>query len=199
MKNLKKTLVFATSILVLLSVTACTNTTTVRHSVDYGKSMQKPMKSLPASAEVHTVDVGYNKQRMHDYESFVEREISLELTKSLRDKGYNTTFTSKRDLHNKRALADYDRLRTRMHDKFDSLYKPLAKDVKEAYSITDKVKLEANWSAKFDNNLVVISKYSEEVKTGGAQARDFLIDAFVGSHHSDIAEASTLYVGIIEF
>ena len=190
------------AVVVLLITTACgSKYNTIRQSPDYNQHKVKHSEIivLPTDAEVNTVDVSGNRERMYDYESYVEDMFSQSLTTTLRIHGYTATSLSKRDIHSKGISGQVLRTKQNYASIRDRLYKSNLMPEEQAFATSENIgKPELNLKSGSKPTLLLLSDYVADVKTSGARTKDVLVDALIGSRSANSADVGKFVVGIVD-
>lgn len=192
------------TIALMLVLTACSNTT-IRKNANFVESdvLAHEIISLPTEAVVNTVDFGGKKERMHDYEYYIEDKINEALIAYLNQNGVGATLLNKKNIHDKGLSKNALMLRESFDANIEELYKAYVMPEEKAFAITNKVDLHNLVLGNKDNQLFLLSNYVADVKTSGARTADFLAgvaSAYFGGHNSsaDQAEAAKIIVGLVD-
>lgn len=180
---------------------ACTEYTSIRRSEDYaGVIDSAPVLDVyPAVANVVTVDVGNNQERMYDYEYRVEGMVADVLLPALQEKGYNVQEIHKKDIKDKKLYELVDQMNGGFKDAYIKAYGPNTSDVETAYKLeSDLGEPALNLAEAVDNDIVVLTRYHEMVKTNGARVRDVAVDMLFGTSSGAVAESASLTIAIVD-
>lgn len=187
--------------LCLLSLTSCKSYTSVRHAPDYKTALAKQpsIVVLPPEVNVYTESFMGQKDRMYDFEYYLEPRIQEAIYNKLKEKGYRAIKLTKRDLKESNLYQDVHALRNKYVDTTKKLYVVQAMQEEHAFNIENSVGDAARTlMEKTGQKVFVLSDYEEVVEGNGARLRDFAIDVLVGSRASSVAENSTLTLGFVD-
>jgi hypothetical protein len=189
--------------IIILSVTACGNKyTTVRQSPSYNRQAvkQKEILILPTDAIVNTVDFAGKKERMYDYESYIDDLINKSLADKLKENGYKVVRLTRKELHDKKISAQVSRLKDKYNTSIDELYSSYVLPVEKAHSISNNIgKQDIDFKNNEQDSLILLSDYTSDVKTSAARTKDVLIDAFLGSRLATSADVAKIIVGLVDY
>jgi hypothetical protein len=189
-------------LLVLVTLVASSCTTTVRHKADYQSSLSGGHNQsliLPPAVEVNIVDLAVKKERLYDYEYHLENIISQDLLIALEKQGLRAKILTRRNLHDQELTRDEAMMRERYVEIREKLYKKIEMNEKQAFNIDENVGPRASLiGSKNDSSLLVILDYIRISKTGGARTADFMMDAFLRTNKTDLADRVVIVVGLIE-
>jgi hypothetical protein len=192
----------------LLLVVACGGShTTMRQSLDYNQQTVKnsTVIILPPEAVVNTVDFSGKKERMYDFESYMEEKISKALVEVLREHGYHPLRLSRKDIHLRKIGRELSRMRQRYDGELDKLYTKDLWPKEEALAISNDIgRHVVDFQNAPANNILLFSNYIASAKTSGARTAEVLTGvmtaAFFGSARisNDPAEFAKLIVSAVD-
>ncbi len=189
------------ALLVLLTLAACAKHTDIRHSADYASVLNRAstVTALPATARVVTSDVSGNEERMYDYEYTVEDKVTQILAGVLRERGYRVKILHKTEIKEKKIYELVDQVNKSYADAHPKAYAPGTSDVKKAFAMDLGLGGAAMTLAEQSGEeIAVLSKYNEVVKTNGARAKDMAMDILFGTSAGAVAESAVLTVSIVD-
>lgn len=125
---------------------------------------------LPPKVEVNLLDTSNKKERMYDYEYFLEGVIANELANALNEQNISARVMTRRELHEAKAEEDFAKLKNSSKRMMSSLYeKPMKKE--EAYNINSRMSdLPKNLEQKLKGNILAFVEYDQISKTAGLKA-----------------------------
>lgn len=189
-------------ILIILTASGCAKMTTQRHSSDFASIIKegRDVVVIPPKVEVNMVDVVGKKQRMHDYEDYLENIIREEAVKAIQDKGFRVKKLHRREIWEQQLSEDFVRLQQAFNTSKDKLYSRSLWEEEKAFSISETLGMPATvFGEKTNSNLLFFIDYEGAIKTNGARARDFVISILANSSTAvEDADASFLLVGIVD-
>lgn len=189
------------TLLAMFSLAACAEHTDIRHSADYASILDRAsgVTAVPATARVVTSDVSGNEERMYDYEYTVEDQITQIMVPVLRERGYRVKELRKAEIKEKKLYELVDQVNKSFANAYPKAYAPGTSDVKKAFALQlDLGDSAITLAEKSGEEIVVLSKYNEVVKTNGARAKDMAMDILFGTHAGAVAESAVLTVAIVD-
>ena len=120
--KIKNILIAALSILLV----SCAGVPSYRHTSNFGMKLSqgKSVYVLPADVEIYSVDSSNKRERLDNYEYFMEDIIKDEATSKLNSINFKAKFLSKRDIHQAKISKYLPQLMSDYQVKHSSLYDP---------------------------------------------------------------------------
>ena len=197
---MKKTYSFCLAVF-LLFLTSCTKNTTIRHRSDYAKILKNShtIAVLPAKAEVNMVGVGGSKERMYDYEYYIEESIFKAAKPLLKQKGYKVKLLNKRQIKDKNLFSNYELLYENLDIENASLYKSPLMEEEKAFKIENKVGRHATLIGKeTKSDVLFFINYLNNVQTNGARALGFMMDMIIKTRNIDNVDQATILLSMVD-
>jgi hypothetical protein len=189
------------SILILLLASACSKITTVRQNVSFNSQdlKQSEISILPSNAIVYSVSGFGSKERVVDYEYYMEELLNRTLISNLEKSGYKVSFLSNKDLYDQKISNQVLELKNRYDISMKELYAQSYMQEEQALAIINNIdnkltKLTMDPNKKY----LILSSYASSHQTNGARVTGFLIDALIGTRLSADADKSVLIIGIVD-
>ena len=202
---MQKSRAFSLLILLGLVISGCSKLTLVRHRADYHSTLRQhnSVLVLPSVAEVSTVDIANNKERMYDYETHLEEIIHRKIIPSIHAKGFKVKVLRKRDIKGKELANHFMHLRQIYNNTREDLYAQHFWEEEKAHNLQKNLGAPAIALGKLtQSDLLVLVDYVATSKTSGARALNFVgaiaMSALGGRGELDPAEQGVMIVGIVE-
>lgn len=188
--------------LLIVVLSGCAKTTTVRHRADYDSVISRHVEVLilPPQAEVNMVDISNRKERMCNYEYHLEDLIADTVITAIQEKGFRAKLLRKKDIHDQGLYGDYMHLRQSYDLVREELYAQLRWEEEKAFNITKKVNPEAAIALgkKTNTDIILMTDYAGAVKTNGARTRDFVMSILWSPSAIEGADKSVIIIGMID-
>lgn len=188
--------------LILLAITGCTKTTSIRHTAEYKKSIgaTREILVLPPVAEVNMVNATGSKERMYEYEYHIEDLISQKIVSAIQAKGLRVRLLKKQDIKEQKLYNYVILLRNDYNSIREELYLPHLWEEKKAFSIDKKVtKGLADLQQKTGSDIIMIVDYAGAVKTNGARMLGFALSLLpYNAQAANNTDNSVMVIGIID-
>ncbi len=162
---------------ITLFLSGCASYTSIRSKEGYECSLRSANQVLvmPAKVQVNTLDAAGKKERMYDYEYFLEGVIAEKLVESLQKYEIRATAVTRRELHENGIGEDFLRARDRSAALLTELYKKEMNE-KEAFNINAIVQdLPKDLYKKLKGDVLAFVEYDHISKTKGARTADMMI------------------------
>jgi hypothetical protein len=185
-------------IMCLLPLAACVKHTMVRQAPAFNMADLKrnEIVILPAEAEIYKLGSFNAKERMYDYEEYLQSIISNNLAEILRTNGYKPMLLHKHDIHQQKSSASLLKLRERYAEIMRELYSEHQMPEEKALNIRHNIGgniMQLPTMPKY----IMLCNYHGYSKTNGARTVDFMVDAFLGTPLSASAEEEEMMIAII--
>lgn len=191
----------------MVCLSACVEKTTVRRHLEFGSRMKEAgdIALLPANALVHSHNVSYQTTRQYDYEYYVQARLNEFFSEALQEKNYRTTIISAAELEKHALYSTYETLLEKFKRKASSGTATSNIALENAYQYDKIIDPEAaHIASTLGHNTIGVIFMVEDVKTGGAVARDLALQlalsAIAGGRQSTIGmnEHAILYAAILD-
>ena len=184
---------------VLLVFTSCAPVTT-RQTSNYKEVIAKynTMVLLPVEVEINSVDAGGKTKRFYDYEYHLESLVKDNVIQEMRLKGFQISFLSRKDAHDRGIYNDVLQLRQKYNEGIKALHSAQFKE-KNASSIDVSFGQYATHIGEVANaDLIMMVDFSGYARTSGAVALSFLTGMVTGVYSGGPSAGSTILISIID-
>jgi hypothetical protein len=186
--------------IITIILSSCGTISSVRHSVEYDKILNKSNKILilPSSVEVVTSDTLGKKDRQYNYEIYLSDIMSESLKSAIQNKGFRATILHKKDIIDKGIYKDISKLRAKYNEAREELYKTLLWDTEKAFSVSYNIGPEAIIvGEKTESGILLFADYVRNIKTTGSRTIAFIADAFFNTRSSDDVDSAVMFIGLV--
>lgn len=181
-------------------ISACS--TTVRRSADYVNLLRdKQVVILPPKVEVNMVEFSGKKQRMYDFEYYLEGLISDNVAEILNENHLKAKFMHGREIYDKKLVEVEGRIQERANTILGALYTPVDMNTKKAHAIEENIDytITSDLGKKTNSDVIAIVQYDQKSKTTGAKTADFLMAVLVkNSGNDNAAERSVMVISFFD-
>lgn len=156
-------------ILLLFVTTACTKTTTVRHTEKFEIPLAKSNKTLllPPEVELYQINASNKLDRLYDYEDYLEETIIDQFIEHMDNHGYKVKFFTRRDIGQNKLSREVVDTKDESADTLKILYNTELWPAEAAYAINQTVPAAAILGEKTEADIIVIMHvYSAALSTG---------------------------------
>ncbi|MFN7039109.1 MAG: hypothetical protein ACK4OM_06065 [Alphaproteobacteria bacterium] len=188
------------AVTLLLSFTSCMGKSiTIRKNPNFNPAeiYSRNIVILPTEATVHAIGFNWDKKQMHDYEYYIEDIINQAILMQLEKNNIRPALISNKNIHEKALSRQILALKENYKYNIDELYKSDLMNENKACSINNNIG-KHNVILNGNNELWLLINYVANVKTNNAIARDFMIDALLGSKYSEDADVEKMIVALVD-
>jgi len=182
-------------------LSSCGSVSSVRHSVDYDKTLTKSKKMLilPTSVDVSTADALGKKTRQYNYEIYLSDIMVDRLQLAMDAKGFRTNILRKKDIIDKGIYKDISKLRTKYNEAREELYKILLWDTEKAFAVSRNIDTSAIIvGEKTESDVLLFADYVRNIKTNGARTISLVTDILFGTKNSDDVDSAVMFIGLVD-
>lgn len=187
-------------LIVTLLINSACSTTSVRRKADHLTDIDSSnyrVLILPPVAEVYMLGMS-KKTRMYDYEYQLEGILADQISSKIDLLGFKSTKLLRRELFERSLLREFESLYIEYSGIREKLYKKIALDPKEAFTIVENLGphstiIANSWGADF----LVFINYIRTYKDGASKAVGLVLDLVTGSSNSGPADNSTIIIAIV--
>lgn len=176
--------------------------TTVRRSSDHISALRdQKIIVLPPKVEVNMVEFSGKKQRMYDFEYYLEGIIADNITEILHENHLKSKFLHRREIHDKKLVETDGRIQDRANEILGELYTAASMPTKQAYEIEKNIdcSITSDLGIKSDSDVIAILQYDQKSKTTGAKTGEFLMAVLVDNSSNDqAAERSVMLISFFD-
>jgi hypothetical protein len=182
---------------ILLFTSACAAHTTVRQHAGYSPNTlkQKEIVILPTQAEVSSVKLMGQRERMYEYESHIEHLFNNKLASYLRSNGYKVSILSPQTAYELKLSSKVASLRENYNTQLNMLYKNQTLPKEEAIAITNSIGQGLHHN---NDKALLLGNYHFSTKDSSARVASILIDALAGSKLTEDGELSIFAAGFVD-
>ena len=185
--------------LLLLIIVGCAPITT-RQAPNYKTVLAnyKTMVLLPVEVEMKSIDASGKEKRFYDYEYHLETLVKNNVIPEMRSRGFDVSFLSRKDTHDKGIYNEVLQLRRKYNDEMKILHDPKFNE-KDASSVNINLGKYATDVGKIiDTDVIVIVDFSGYARTSGSVALSFITGMVTGVYSGGPSAASSMLIGIID-
>jgi hypothetical protein len=158
----------------IVSILSSCGSSAIRHSENYERTINKSGITLilPPSVEVNSIDLGYNKQRMHDYEVYLGDLIKERVAIILEKLNLKVSILNAQKINEKNLYPDLLKIRDSYYLAITELFKDKDKAINIINNIDSATVLFQQTSDKSD--ILVFVDYFRDVKSNESRTFDFV-------------------------
>jgi hypothetical protein len=189
-------------VIIIGSMISSCSLTTVRRTSDHISALRdKKIVVLPPKVEVNMLEFSGKKQRMYDFEYYLEGIIADNITEILHENHLKSKFLHRREIYDKKLVETDGRIQDRANEILGELYTTVSMPTKQAYEIQKNIdcSIASDLGTKSDSDVIAIVQYDQKSKTTGAKTGEFLMAVLVGSSSNDkAAERSVMLISFFD-
>lgn len=158
-------------IILLFFTTACTKTTTVRHTEKFEIPLAKSNKTLllPPEIELYHITASHKHDRLYDYEDYLEDTIIDQFIDHMDCKNYKVQFFTRREIGQNKLSREVVDTKDESADTLKILYDTELWPAEKAYTINQIIPAAAMLGEKTNADIIVIMHvYSAALSTGAS-------------------------------
>ena len=161
-------------IFLLLFTTACTKTTTIRHAERYEIPLAQSNKTLllPPEVELYQITASNKRERLYDYEDYLEETIIEQFINMMDDKGYKVKIFTRREIGQNKVSREVVDIKDESADVLKLLYGSEAWPEEKAYTINQNIAAASILGNKSNADIFVIIHFHSSAHSTGAVVKN---------------------------